>query len=686
MRAVSMSAPGRASGGHSLTQGEIIKRSAILLLLLPLCALASVSGGTLPSERDYLAEMPIVLSVSRLPQPLDETPAAVTVIDRKMIRESGARDVTDLLRLVPGFQVSNSWEDDAPLAVYHGGFGSFSSRIQVLIDGRSVYSPYFLGSAARGLQTVALEDIDHIEVLRGSNSAAYGARAFLGVINIVTRAPIETRGVHLSKTVGENGVDDTMVRLGWGSDKANFRLSASRRGDDGLSGVNGHQHTETFNTGLEGPYGVNHVNLVNFRADLAPNTRDTVQFRAGTSEQYSGTGNPFSVGNPMRGVRYGSAYLQADWKRILGPDSDLAASYSHTDERYTDHFPYALPPPFYSTVVDFGGSASDDALMVQHTFRSGPDVRIVWGGELRREAVRSMALYDQPLLTTNFIRLFGNLEWRIRPSLVLNAGAMEERSSLSGSDLAPRVMLNWHVVPGQTLRLGVSKAQRPPSMFEQAANVRYVALNTLLEETYVAHGNLQPETLLAREIGYLGEMPALHLTADVRVFHESIGDLILPQNYALPPGLTLIPQKTVIGFVNTQNFSDHGIEYELKFKPWRDTQLLFNQTLMRVDSADPVTTMSAPTHAVTLALFQKLPDDFDFSLIHNASGTMTWERGGNILQPISRTDLRLAKRFRLGATRGELAVVEQNLGSPYNDFNNHFFFTRCLFTTVSLQL
>ena len=667
-----------------------IQRSVSLLLLLPLSAVAAKEA-TLPSEQDFLTNMPIVLSVSRLPQPLDETPGAVTIIDRKMIRESGARDVADLLRLVPGFQISNSWEEDAPLAVYHGAFGSYSNRVQVLIDGRSVYSSYFLGTAARGLQTIALEDIDHIEVLRGSNSAAYGARAFLGVINIVTRDPIETRGVYVSKSNGQNGVNDSLARLGWGKDNANFRITASRRGDDGLSGADGTTNHNYFLNklgliNLEGPYGQNHVDLFNFVADLTPNARDTVQLRAGTSEQYSGVGTHYSVGNPPREVRYGSNYLQADWKRILGPDSDLAASYSHTDETYTDHFPYALPRPFYGTVVDFGGSASNDALMLQHTFRADPTVRIVWGGELRREAVHSMALYGQPLVATNFARLFGNLEWRIRPSLVLNAGAMEEKNSLSGTDLAPRMMLNWHVVPGQTLRLGVSKAQRPPSMFEDEANIRYVVLNTLLKETYVALGNLRPETLVSREIGYLGEMPALHLTADARIFHEDIGGLITVQNYPLPPGLTLIPQTTAMNYVNSNGFTDHGLEYELKFRPWRDTQLLFNQTLMRIDSGDPAIAMSAPSHAFTLALFQKLPDDFDLSLIHNASGAMTWERGGNILQPVSRTDLRLAKRFRLGATRGELAVVEQNLGSPYNDFNNHFFFTRRLFTTLSFQL
>ena len=62
------------------------------------------------SESDFLAEIPVVLSVSRLAQPLDEAPGAVTILDRHFIRMSGARDVTDLLRMVPGFQTTTSFE------------------------------------------------------------------------------------------------------------------------------------------------------------------------------------------------------------------------------------------------------------------------------------------------------------------------------------------------------------------------------------------------------------------------------------------------------------------------------------------------------------------------------------------------------------------------------------------------
>ena len=106
-----------------------------------------------------------------------------------------------------------------------GAFGEFTSRVQVLVDGRSNYSTYLTGSIGMGLQTVALTDIECIEVLRGSNSAAYGARAFLGVINIVTRDPVDTLGWQVSAAAGQNGVRDALARLGWGSDRAQFRLT-----------------------------------------------------------------------------------------------------------------------------------------------------------------------------------------------------------------------------------------------------------------------------------------------------------------------------------------------------------------------------------------------------------------------------------------------------------------------------
>ena len=636
-----------------------MSRLISLIALLGWANLALAQAPEPVSEKDFLAEMPIVLSVSRLPQRLDETPGAVTIIDRNMIRLSGARDVADLMRLVPGFQTSTSFETTAPLVSYHGGFDSYSNRIQVLIDGRSVYSPYFIGSIGPGLQTVALADIERIEVLRGSNSAAYGARAMLGVINIVTRHTADTLGLQAGVAGGENGVHDSQARIGWGSENAGFRLTADRRADDGLTRSNGH----------------NQVSRLNFRADLGVNAMDDVQLRAGTLAIDSGKGFLSNVDNPWRESFFGSGYAQLDWRRRLGDDDDVAFSISHTQETYRDSFPYSLGP-LGTLDIEGSGGASNDSISLQHTFRHGSALRIVWGGELRREEVVSKPLYNtDAAFVTEFTRLFGNAEWRFARDLVLNAGAMAEKNSTSGDTFAPRLMLNWHVGAGQTLRVGLSKAYRPPSIFEKYSNVRYVLDGRLLAVTVLASGNVQPESVLARELGYLGEFPKLGLNLDVRAFHEQIGSFIRQQNATSPKD-----------FANDENFSIQGLEYQLKWQPWRDARIIFNQAYTNISSKDHGTALAAPKLASSLTFLQKLPGGLDLSLMHQDSGTMTPQGSGPLNQEaMTRTDLRLGLPMRFGPNWGELALVVQNLGLPYQDFAPPFQFQRRAFVTLRVE-
>ncbi len=641
------------------------------MFLGPLLGLVGLATAQVPvplSEKDFLTELPVVLSVSRLPQRLDETPGAVTIIDRDMIRLSGARDVADLMRLVPGFQTSMAFERIAPQASYHGGFGSYSNRLQVLVDGRSAYSPYFIGSIEPGLQTVAMEDIERIEVLRGSNSAAYGARAFLGVINIVTRDSADTLGTQASLSAGGNAVRDARASLGWGNANATFRLGLDRRSDAGLLGSNGH----------------NRIDRLNFRSDLHPGASDEVQLRAGGLVINAGKGAPDNIDDLARDTRYGTGYLQLDWRRILSEDEDLALSYSHAQESYQDSFPYSLLALGIndSVAISASGRARNDTVSLQHSWRQGSRLRLVWGGELRREQSVSMAAYntDAPLVT-DFSRLFANVEWRPAQDLVLNAGAMAERSSTSGNTLAPRLMLNWHVADGQTLRVGSSKAYRPPSTYEQFADVRYVWNGHLLQVATLASGNVRAESVLARELGYLGVFPELRLNLDVRVFHELIGDFLRQLNATRPKD-----------YANTEGFSIRGLEYQAKWEAWRGAQFMVSQAFItnsmadRGPDSDSGTTLAAPRLANSLTYFQKLPGDLEFSLMHQDSGTQVLQGAGRTDQvAMTRTDLRLAAPLHWGRQRGELALVVQNLGAPYHDFAPAFGFGRRTFVTLRIQ-
>jgi len=656
-------------------------RRLIFSTLVATACMGTAQAAVAVSENDFLDEMPVVLSVSRLPQRLDETPGAVTVLDRDFIRRSGARDVADLLRLVPGFQSSASFYTVAPLASYHGAFDAYSNRMQVLVDGRSVYSPYFIGSVGPGLQTAALEDIERIEIMRGSNSAAYGARALLGVVNIVTRHTTQTLGAQGAITAGQNGVQDAQASLGWGQENATYRITLDQRADDGLVGSNGN----------------NQVNRFNFRSDFFTGAGDEVQLRAGSFMIDSGKGFPGKIDDPLRNSQFGSSYLQADWLRSLSPDEDLAASWSHAQETYRDGYPYSLlnlnpktqkvlayylgRPLSTDDIYNVSGSgkASSDTLSLQHTFRAGASTRVVWGGEFRSEKVTSTALYaTDAYYRTDFSRLFGNLEWRALPSVVVNAGAMAEKSSVTGEALSPRLMANWHLAQGQTLRAGVSRSHRPPSTYEKFANVRYVWNGITLAVVTLASGNVVPESVVTNELGYLGDFPQWGVSLDVRAYREKINGFIRQKNATLPRD-----------YANDEDFAIQGWEYQFKWRPWAGAQFILNQAYTDIGAAVGTgkgTSFAAPKRASTLVYFQKFPNGLDFTLSHQDSGTATLAGAGlSSRQAFTRTDVRLGWPLRWGAHAGEVAVTVQNLGSPYQDYFVGHSFDRRAFVTLRLD-
>jgi iron complex outermembrane receptor protein len=660
-------------------------RNPFVLTLLATAGLASAQAPVAVSEKDFLDDMPVVLSVSRLPQRLDETPGAVTLLDRDFIRRSGARDVADLLRLVPGFQSSSSFEPDAPQASYHGSFGQYSARIQVLVDGHSVYSTYFFGSVASGLLSVALEDIERIEVLRGSNSAAYGARAMLGVVNIVTRHSADTLGVQAKLTSGENGVRDARAALGWATDTASHRLGVDTRADDGLSGANGH----------------NRVSRVNLRSDWTLSPNDAVQLALGAMNIGSGRGVLGNVDNPAHDRTYGSGFVRLDWHRTLGVDEDVGLSLSHMNENYRDSALYSLVslrPALIalglgggseSIDLDVSGTTQNDSLTFQHTFRRNAGLRVVWGAEWRREQIRSLPVYNtsEPLVT-DFKRLFTNVEWRLAPSVLMNAGLMAEHSTDSGSSLAPRLMFNWHMLPGQTLRAGVASAFRPPSQLEKRGDIRYSYMGTLLQVSTLARGNVSPEQVRVQELGYLGDFPQWGASVDVRAFNEEISGFVVRGRVPLPAGTSLLPSAPW-DFNNTDRFAIQGFEYQVKWRPWSGAQLGFNQAYTHLTLRQPSTeediAFAVPDAVSTLMFTQKWSTGLEATLTHQDSGRVSLQGSGSYKLASSRTDLRLGKALQWGKQRGELALVVQNLGGSNRDFDIKFSFQRRAFVTLRLD-
>lgn len=686
------------------------------------------------SEADFFTDIPVVLSVSRLAQPLNETPGAVTVIDRDMIRRSGARELTDLLRLVPGFVVGG-FNGANPVAAYHGAFNMYGTHLQVFIDGRSVYSTFFLGDTHRGLMGLVLEDIERMEVLRGSNSAAYGANAFLGVVNIVTRSAFDTHGGMVSVTAGERGIDDNVARLGFGNERASFRATLSRRADNGLDNL----------------YDDKRIGQLNLRGDLRPSTRDEVLLLAGAMSNSWGDGLPGNTGNAERTAKLETTYAHGSWRRDLDRWGELKLSASWDAEHYRDRWSYAeaLPsltqafPPFgtlvvlpvgahAATTIDFSGSARRLGVEAQHQFRPGDSVRLVWGGAYRHEQVKSPPLYYlTDTISSHQWRWFGNLEWRLHERLLVNAGGLWEKDSTVGSRWAPRLAGNFQLASNHTFRAGITKAHRTPTLYEQRGDTRFfdtapylagaeasarsfpfwalvpAPIRTLLEtdvfspirtNTYPfdsshyqggvmlansvkATGNAQPETMLSREIGYLGQFPSLRLTIDVRAFDERFGNMVRQLTYAQ---LGVLGMDTV-DFADTQGPHIFGWEHQTRWQPWAGTRLMLSQSFMRIHSPEASDTLNAPTDITSLAWFQDLPGGFNASVMYATTGAMSWRGAKDSLKSEHQLDLRLAKQFHIGPTKGEVAWTVQQANGSRQEFLPAHTLDRRAYATLRLE-
>ena len=147
-------------------------------------------------------DVPIVLSASRLIQPLSSSPASITVIDAEMIRLSGARTIVDILRLVPGFQIGRLVNGN-PIATYNGISERYNPRLQLIVDGRPTYVPLYGGIPWSELP-IALTDINRVEVTRAPNAATFGPNSFTAVVSIITRAPAARSGWYANSEAGGN--------------------------------------------------------------------------------------------------------------------------------------------------------------------------------------------------------------------------------------------------------------------------------------------------------------------------------------------------------------------------------------------------------------------------------------------------------------------------------------------------
>ncbi|MCY0967336.1 TonB-dependent receptor plug domain-containing protein [Parathalassolituus penaei] len=208
--------------------GKQQNRRSMLLVFL-----ASALGGEVQALEEFEPELPLVLSAVRLQQPLAEVPASVTVIDADQIRQWGVTRVVDIFRYVPGMFVGDELDTRSTSVVYHSGDVSLARRLEVLVDGRSVYESTFARVDWDRIG-VAVEDIERVEVTRSPSASSYGLNAFQGVVNIITRHPADSASADLSVSYASDQQRHGYASIGGGGD-VQHRISvfADRVGEYG---------------------------------------------------------------------------------------------------------------------------------------------------------------------------------------------------------------------------------------------------------------------------------------------------------------------------------------------------------------------------------------------------------------------------------------------------------------------
>lgn len=612
-----------------------------------------------------------------------DTPGAVTVLDREQIRASGLRDIADLLRLVPGFVATTAY-GSYPVAAYHGLTRDRSNRMLVLIDGRSAYSPYFLGGIEWNNLGVDIDDIERIEVFRGTNSAVYGANAYLGVVSITTRKALDSGRFSVSTQQGEGGINDTSVQGSYQSGAFGLRMRVRQQRDSGLPDY----------------YDGRNLELTELRSDYQINNALALEMHGGASRSDVARGTYGDPGDPPRWTHTQQSFLLARLRHSVAANDEWQVSYYHQHSFAKDAFTqtYAIPPALMAAyglpaslaiTSDSSYRINRDDLEFQRTQAFSPAVRAVWGAGWRQDALYAPQMfYETEQYVSSEYRLFGNLEWRPHSRWLVNAGAMFEKTSLSGTKTAPRLALNYHADEQQTLRLAWSRGYRSPTAFEEYSDTRYVWQGKVLRWTDKPAGPLQPERLNAWELGYLAEVRSLSTTLDVRLFHEKLDRMIqdkkIPLNVPADQLSPIRPEARTS--VNGDWARMDGVEYQLMWRPSRRNWVSLAQTFMNISSTENGSQFevrnqrSMPHNVTVLSTSRELGYNFTLSAAHYRYGRMNWlQTERETLPPYHRTDLRLAREFNTGVGKAEAFLVVQHASQLNAEFKPNYVTDRLVF-------
>lgn len=527
----------RRTGSGGLVQNGTTRGRSWWCVLVALAVLVADARVPAQGVADDLTRLSLeelmnveVALPSRRLEPRSRASAAVYVITQEAIRRSGVKTIPDALRLAPGVQVArinaNQW------AIGVRGFANRLSRsVLVLMDGRSVYNPLFAGTYWE-VQDTVLDDIDRIEVIRGPGGTLWGANAFNGVINIVTKAARDTQGL---LAIGGGGTEER----GFGTVRYGGAL-----GEDLFYRVYGKYFYRDGFTNPDGPsFDSWQVGRGGFRVDWNATAADTVTVQGDAYDGEIGESVGIAAYEPpffaivQKDGDVSGANLLGRWSHAFSPTAELVV------QSYFDHT--------FRRDPNFTEQRDTWDLDAQHRFTLPWRQELLWGLEYRLSADHAYGVPTVQFIPTretlHLVSAFVQDDiWLLPDRLRLTVGIKFESTTYADFEYQPSGSLLWLITPQHSLWGSISRAVRTPSRIERDLLLTARPLNSAPPfETCVTpdgapapctfaritrNPDFETEDVLAYQLGYRSQ-PFERLFLDVAAFYNDFDSLL-----SLTPG------------------------------------------------------------------------------------------------------------------------------------------------------
>ena len=474
-------------------------------------------------EEPYVYEEQVVVTASRAEETLVNAPAAVSVISATKIQHSPASNIGDLLRSVPGVNVTQLSARDINITA-RGATGSLATSQLALVDGRSIYLDFF-GMVMWDMVPSNLSEVRQIEVIRGPASAVWGANAMSGVVNVITRTPREMAAIGggSQMTVTFGGFDRKVGSTdpGAGSlfsingshaqalnDRVAFKVSAGYLSQDPLS-----RPTGTISNAFKTPYPP-YANTgtqqpkVDARLDYElANQNGTLSFSGG----YGGTEGIIHSGLGPFDIRQGAGltYMSTRYSKGARRVSFFTNMLNGDAVNLLSVAPNGRPIGLFFDTKTFDVEAGDSMVVAQRHV-------LTYGGNYRRNT------FDISMAPNGADRNEGGAF--IQDEIFLNdyfrwvvGGRVDKFSSIQNAVFSPRTTFLIKPAKSQTVRVSFNRAFRAPSFMNNNISQPLVnQLNLGLLSPLLAgrlfnfpiqttgNRSLTQETLTALELGYTG--------------------------------------------------------------------------------------------------------------------------------------------------------------------------------------